>query len=178
MQYLSDSYGHGRVAATCALLALLATLHPASASPREIPNPSPSGITVAGRIMPASRAGAVELTQAALEKLPQYSFTTHAPWTRQAHTYSGVLLRDVLVHLGATGSMLQATALNDYAVDIPLEDARKHDVLLAYRIDGKPIPVRERGPMLVMYPFDQKPELQAKRYYERSIWQLKSITVR
>ena len=39
------------------------------------------------------------------------------------------------------------------------------------------MPVRTRGPLFVIYPFDADPRLQNARFYERSIWQLRSIEV-
>lgn len=134
-------------------------------------------VLVTGKVQAADSANGFVLTAAVLEKLPQHSFSTHAPWTKVSQTYSGVLLRDLMAHLGASGTQLQVAALNDYAITIPLEDAQKFDVLVAYKVDGQLIPVRDRGPLLVMYPFDAKPELQHRRYYERSIWQVKSINV-
>jgi hypothetical protein len=50
-------------------------------------------------------------------------------------------------------------------------------VIVAHRIDGQPIPVRERGPFFVIYPFDQAPELRNARYYQRSIWQLEAVEI-
>ncbi len=140
------------------------------------PGPVPA-VQVSGHVRGVEPGKSLPLTVAMLEELPQYSFTTHAPWTREPHTYQGVLLRDLLAHLGATGTHIRATALNDYAATLPVEDARQYDVIVAYRIDGKLLSVRERGPMMVMYPFDARPELQAKRYYERSIWQIKSLII-
>lgn len=118
----------------------------------------------------------VQLDLAALQRLPQQSFTTNSPWTREAHTYTGPLLRDVLALAGAQNPVtIKATALNDYQISIPAEDAAKLGVIVAHQIDGKAIPVRERGPLFVIYPFDSAAELRSTRYYERSIWQLKSI---
>ncbi len=136
-----------------------------------------SAVLVTGKVHAADSAKGFALTAAVLEKLPQKSFTTNAPWTKAPQTYTGVLLRDLLAHLGASGTQLQATALNDYAATIPVDDARQFDVIVAYKIDGQLIPVRDRGPLLIMYPFDAKPELQNRRYYERAIWQLKSVNV-
>jgi hypothetical protein len=39
------------------------------------------------------------------------------------------------------------------------------------------IPVRTKGPLFIVYPFDSKAELRSATYYERSAWQLKSLTV-
>lgn len=138
--------------------------------------PAPQ-VLVTGNIKAADSAKGFTLTAAVLEKLPQKTFTTNAPWTKAPQTYTGVLLRDVLAHLGSTGTQVQATALNDYAAAIPVEDARQFDVIVAYKIDGQLIPVRDRGPLLIMYPFDDQPELRHRRYYERSIWQLKALRV-
>jgi hypothetical protein len=132
-------------------------------------------LVISGKV--AGPAGGMPLDMAALEALPQHSFTTGTPWSKAPQKFTGPLLRDVLRLAKAHGSSLKAMALNDYQVTIPVEDAQQESVIVALRIDGKPIPVRERGPLFVIYPFDSKPQLQAQRYYERSIWQLKSIEV-
>ena len=140
--------------------------------------PMPAGqpvLVISGKVQ--GPAGGVPLDMAALEALPQHSFTTGTPWSKSPQKFTGPLLRDVLGLAKAHGSILKAVALNDYQVTIPLEDVRDQGVIVALRIDGKPIPVRERGPLFVIYPFDSKPQLQSQRYYERSIWQLKSIRV-
>ena len=46
-----------------------------------------------------------------------------------------------------------------------------------YIMNGLMIPVRTKGPLFIIYPFDAKKQLQHKTYYERSIWQLKAIEV-
>lgn len=126
----------------------------------------------------ASKQRTVHFDRAALEALPQRTFRTNSPWTKQPRAYTGPLLRDVLAAAGAQGTQLHALALNEYQVEIPFDDARRFDVIVAHRIDGKPIPVRKLGPLFVIYPFDETAELRSPRYYERSIWQLKSIAVR
>lgn len=143
---------------------------------QEAPHPAPAAVITTGKA-PVEGGKSVSLTAAMLEQLPQKTITTNAPWTKGPQTYTGVLLRDLLASLGITGTRLQVTALNDYAATIPVEDARRFDVIVAYQINGKPIPVRDRGPLLVMYPFDARPELQNRSYYERAIWQIKSVHV-
>ena len=44
-------------------------------------------------------------------------------------------------------------------------------------LDGTPMPVRDKGPLFAVYPFDAQPELRNAVYYSRSAWQLKSIEV-
>ncbi len=134
-------------------------------------------LTVSGKIGEGGTTREVVLDLAALERLPQRSFSTNTPWTKQAHKYTGPLLRDVLALVNSRGTQIHAIALNEYKITIPVEDARRFDMIVAHRIDDKPIPVRERGPYFVIYPFDTLRELQSADYYNRSIWQLKSILI-
>lgn len=152
-------------------LSLLALAMPAT---RAAAGAFPTILTVQGRVAGGQPH---HFTMPGLDRLPQRRFTTKSPWTQEAHTYQGPLLRDVLDAAGAQGQQLRAAALNDYRVSIPVDDARQHDVIVATRIDGQPIPVRGRGPLFVIYPFDEKPDLRKAAYYERSIWQLRSIDV-
>ena len=62
--------------------------------------------------------------------------------------------------------------MNDYAVDIPIGDARDGGPIIAYEIDGKPMSVREKGPLWIVYPYDSKTEYRTETIYSRSIWQL------
>jgi hypothetical protein len=132
-------------------------------------------LLVTGRV----KSGSVRLSLADLKKLPQHSFVTNTPWTREPHMYAGPLLRDVLVAAGAdlSATTIRAVALNDYQISIPLKDALSHPVIVAHQRDGKPMPVRDRGPLFIIYPFDSDADLQSTRFYQRAIWQLKSIQV-
>ena len=165
-----------------ALSAASAALYPAclwahADKPDKLETPGKPVLLVSGKVGLAKAQAGVALDLAALEGLPQHSFTTHTPWRKEAQKFTGPRLRDVLALVKADGTTLKALALNDYQITIPVDDARKYDVIIAHKINGKPIPVRDRGPLFIIYPFDHLPELQAARYYERSIWQLKSIAV-
>jgi len=132
-------------------------------------------LQVTGRV----KSGSIRLTLADLKKLPQHSFVTNTPWTREPHMYAGPLLRDVLAAAGAdlTATTIRAVALNDYQISIPLSDALSYPVIVAHQRDGKPMPVRDRGPLFIIYPFDSDASLNSTRFYQRAIWQLKSIQV-
>lgn len=121
----------------------------------------------------------VSLRLSDIQALPQHSFQAHTPWYQGATVFSGPLLRDVLAAAGVReGQSLQATALDDYKVNIPWTDAQDHDVIVAHTINGLLLTPRTKGPLFVVYPFDSDPNLQAVKYYERSIWQLKTLDVR
>jgi hypothetical protein len=75
------------------------------------------------------------------------------------------------------GSVIHATALDDYRASIPFSDAQDYDVILAHQMNGETLTPKNKGPLFIVYPYDSKPELQTVRFYERSIWQLKSLQV-
>ena len=66
-----------------------------------------------------------------LENLSQASIRTHTPWTDGVVAFEGPLLRDLLARVGAYGEVLNTTAINDYAVDIPADDAASYRMILA-----------------------------------------------
>ena len=121
---------------------------------------------------------AAEFDLAMLEKMPQHVIVTKVPWHPQPRKFTGVLLRELLAEVGAHGRTLHAIALNDYRVDIPVEDVNTHDVIVAYRIDDRHVTVREKGPLLIMYPFDSTPRLRNPVHFGRAAWQLRLIEVR
>jgi len=132
-------------------------------------------LTVRGALVQAGRDGKADFDMAMLERLPQRSITTETPWHSGARTFQGPLLREVLAAAGARGQTARLVALNDYSVDMPLDDARRYDVIVARQLDGKPMSVREKGPLFVMYPFDSQPQLRNAIYFSRCVWQLRSI---
>jgi hypothetical protein len=121
---------------------------------------------------------ALRVTGEDFRRLPRKEIRTAVPWVEGVRRYEGVLARDLLRELGATGTTVRAKALNDYVVEIPVADFERYDVLVVDRIDGQPVPVRKNGPYLIMYPFDQRPELRGDLHYARCIWQLASLEIR
>ena len=91
--------------------------------------------------------------------------------------FEGVPIASLMAALGAKGSAIRATALNDYAVEIPMEDAVQGRALLAIRMNGEELSPRDKGPIWVIYPYDAGTEFQTEVIYSRSIWQLNRIEV-
>ncbi|WP_373976634.1 molybdopterin-dependent oxidoreductase [Chitinibacter sp. SCUT-21] len=112
-----------------------------------------------------------------LDKLPQKKKTVKTPWYETAQTFEGPLLRDVIKLAGGKGRVMKLQALNDYKIEVPVSDIERYDVILASRLNGKTMSVREKGPLFVMYPFDTQPELRKTDYFSRCAWQLKQITL-
>ena len=156
-------------------LAGLPLLKPRRATALDIAEAQPV-LHLTGRVRSSGPRG-VTFDMPMLERLPQTSFETRTPWYPHANKFTGPLLRDVLAAAGAQGTLVRAVALNDYRVDIPFEDTQRFDVLLARLLDDKPMPVRDKGPLFIIYPFDQHSELRNALYYTRCAWQLKAIEV-
>jgi len=136
-------------------------------------------LSVTGHITVRNGADAAAFDMALLEKLPQFSFHTRTPWYPEPRKFTGVRLRDLLAALGAPArANVSAEALNDYRALIPPEDWADHDVMVAYFLDDAPMLVRDKGPLVIIYPFDAHPKLRTAVRYSRAVWQLKGIDVR
>jgi hypothetical protein len=134
-------------------------------------------LTIQGKVGETNSPKGASFDMAMLKGLPQKTFTTHTPWDKTPTKFQGPLLRDVLAAAKASGTTIKAVALNDYKTNIPLDDAAKFDVIVAHSMNGQDIPVRTKGPLFIVYPFDSKPELAATTYYERSAWQLQRMDI-
>lgn len=113
-----------------------------------------------------------------LDSLAQTKIITGTPWTDGVSEFQGPLLRDLLELVGATGTELHATALNNYEITIPMADVVSYPVIVASKMDGKRLSIRSKGPLWVIYPWNNHNELKTETYYQRSIWQLRSLSVR
>ena len=143
--------------------------------------PRAAVLTITGPNLRApAQGGRFAFDLGALQALAQRKIVATTPWYKDPVEFGGPLLRDVLQAGGvppeAQGT-LRCTALNDYRVEIPLDDAHRFDVVVAHLLNGKPMSVREKGPLFVIYPFDEQPQLRTTVYYSRCIWQLKAIAL-
>ena len=100
------------------------------------------------------------------------------PWTTGTTKFEGPLVRDVMKRVGATGSLVKATAINDYSVEIPLSDFEAYPVILAMKMNGEALRARSKGPLWVIYPWSEHSRLRTEEIYARSIWQVKEMVVK
>ena len=127
-------------------------------------------------IHPARGMPPIELTDADLMAMAQTSFVTSTLWTAERHSFSGPSLHRVLAQVGAEPSApVRLVAANDYAVTLDPERIGEQYPIIANRLDGAPFSIREKGPLWVMFPFDQEPEFKTELHYSLSVWQLTDI---
>ena len=117
----------------------------------------------------------VELTLEGLDALDQQSFETTTIWTEGTVTFSGVSLRALLKHLNVEGAAIELVALNDYAITIPISDLEDEVPIIATRMNGKTMSVRDKGPYWLVYPYDADRKYRTETVYSRSIWQLNRL---
>ena len=112
-----------------------------------------------------------------LEKLPMTSFVTATPWTEKTHRWEGVLMSDFLRHIGAGSQSFRASALDDYYVQVEGIDFNKYPIILALKRDGKKMRVRDKGPIWLMFPWDDYPKIHNETNVAFSVWQLSEIRI-
>lgn len=134
-------------------------------------------LSVSGEIGAKNADGLARFDRSMLEAMPVSAIRTSTIWTNGIQEFQGVSLKTLLERLGVDRGMLQAKAINDYAVDIPVSDAVEDGPIIAYNLKGRPMSIRDKGPLWIVYPYDAKPEYQTEVIYSRSIWQLDRIVV-
>lgn len=154
----------------------------ANAWANDIPDtlPQPTGkvlLRITGNIERTNGGGEARFDRAMIHALPANTLATTTVVTDGVKQFKGVLMRDLLAVVGATGTVVTASALNDYVVDIPMTDFEEFDVLLAFQMDGKQLTRRDKGPFWIVYPRDNFKVLQDIRYDSLWVWQLNHLDV-
>lgn len=117
----------------------------------------------------------IQLTLSELETIDASTVETRTPWHKGKIRFSGVSGAALLKYLGTTATEVDAVALNDYKVTLPVSDLLDTGLIFATRKNGELMSIREKGPIFIIYPFDANPSLDNEVIYGRSIWQLKAL---
>ncbi|HEX2136428.1 MAG TPA: molybdopterin-dependent oxidoreductase [Microvirga sp.] len=162
-----------------ATLLAIAGLVVATAATAQTAGPSTGDpiLTISGKIGAAGE-GTAQFDRASLEALGTVAVETKTPWHNGTVRFEGVPLAKLMAHVQANGQRVVAMALNDYTTEIPVEDFTKYNVILALKRDGEYMPVRDKGPLFIVYPYDSDPELRSQKYYSRSAWQVARLIVK
>ncbi|WP_417211456.1 molybdopterin-dependent oxidoreductase [Antarctobacter sp.] len=157
------------------LVFLLSALWSLPSLALDVPRGSPI-LTVSGEIDVTNADSRAIFDRAMLEALDWQQIETYTPFTEGLQHFAGPTLASLLEALGVDGGRLLATALNDFTIDIPVSDARLHNVLLALDHNGQAMRPRAKGPIWVIYPSDS-PDVIDDEHGSRMIWQLNRIQV-
>jgi hypothetical protein len=150
---------------------------PASAAQLAPPEGKPV-LIVEGDIGVTNTPGQAVFDLTMLEELGTVSITTTTPWYSDPVTFEGVPMARLMEAVEADGTKVMAVALNDYSTEIPISDFQDYGAILALKRDGQYMPIRDKGPLFIVYPYDAHSELHSQKFYGRSVWQLARLVVR
>lgn len=87
-----------------------------------------------------------------LFELSKQEFDATTPWISEKHLFRGVTLYDLIKKYSKTQPRaLRLTALNGYVIEMPKKEWTDYHVLMATQVDGEPIPIRDKGPITIVY---------------------------
>ncbi|WP_150525853.1 oxidoreductase [Roseibium sediminis] len=118
-----------------------------------------------------------EFNRSGLSSLDQVTIETSTPWISGRTRFEGPLLLDVLDLTGGCGEELEVIALNGFRARIPVSDIHNYKPILALKENGRFMKVRNRGPLFIVFPFDDYPSINNEIYFSRSVWQVREIHV-
>lgn len=125
-------------------------------------------LTVAGK--------SVEISLADIEKLPMAQTTLTTNWGVNG-TWQGVLLADVLDANGlGKADEVHLLAMDDYAIDIKVQEIRSEKAFLATRFNGKPIEPDDKGPLMLLWPGNAEAVLNGTASVANWIWSIVEIS--
>ena len=153
----------------CSLLAIVFAQVPCVAIAQDA-----SSLQIVGS---TSEAAPIQLSLEDLDELAQISFATSTIWTDEVATFSGVSLKELLEKLNISGPAIELIALNEYSITIPTGELDTPLPIIATRMNGQQMSIRDKGPFWLVYDYDSDAKFQNETIYSRSIWQLNRIKV-
>jgi hypothetical protein len=111
-------------------------------------------LTLSGAIGTHDRGRTLALDIASLRRMHTVELVVRDPFLKRRATFTGVPVSDLLAVAKVSGSAtgVHMTALDDYQVDFKLRDVKASRMLLATRLDGKPMPINNMGPIRIVFP--------------------------
>ena len=155
-----------RLAVCAAAVGLLAFAAPAEAED--------TILTITGNLADGKE---INLTLSDIEALGSARIVTTTPWHDGKVTFEGVPMSRLMESVEAHGTTAYVLALNNYSTEIPLSDFDQFGAIMAYKMDGAYMEVADKGPLFIIYPYDDVAELKSEVYYSRSAWQVRSIEI-
>jgi hypothetical protein len=134
----------------------------------------PLALRIKGKI----RGGDVSLDQEQLAAIGKEQIETRTPWTEGIVRFSGVPFKTLAASLGFEGDEVVLRALNDYSVRTTVATLVQKEALVAFEISGHVIPIRQKGPYWVVFPWSQRDDLDEPSTHSLSVWQLQSVDIR
>lgn len=184
LTWIDTDRGHcetlgAKIVKSTAIVALMLVLIAFGANATSLPQPTGDVVlTVSGNITNTNVGNEAHFDRQMLDDLGRTTIETHTSWTDGLTSFQGVLGSRVLEAVGANGSEVVGTALDEYNSVIPISDFVDYSVLLATTMNGKDFTRRDWGPMWIMYPWDDFDELRVENKFALAVWQLTRLEIR
>lgn len=136
----------------------------------------PVVLRVEGNVTTANVETATVFDLAMLKSLGTLTFSSETEWTEGTPTFTGVPLKALIEKVGASGTEILAMAADGYAISIPFADIDHYTILLVYAIDGMELDPTDKGPLWVMYRWDQMSPKEIEDKSPNAVWQLEQLT--
>ena len=68
-------------------------------------------------------------------------------------------------------------ALNDYSASVTIENIMKYEPIIAYKMNGKKMKVRNKGPYWLVFNLDKFPEIDNTTFHSQMVWQIGKIMI-
>ncbi len=125
-----------------------------------------------------SHDGAVGYDAAMLDSLPQIEITI--PYGTEDNlrdiTFSGPLLSDIMIMVGAEGKTAIPMAMDGYRAEISWQNISAYRPILATHADGAPMGIGGYGPTMIVFPPTENEDI-ADEQAGQQVWALAYISV-
>jgi hypothetical protein len=121
-----------------------------------------------------------KFSEAEFLALANSTITTTTAWTPKS-SFTGPELSAVLKAAGALPSKANVAhmyAIDSYEFDIPLEHLPKYKPVLAHTQNGKRLDLPTKGPIFLIYPRDNYPEMKTMQGQAGYVWMVCKIELR
>lgn len=98
-----------------------------------------------------------QLSVLQIEAIGTHEVEAYNPYEKRSDRYTGVWLKDLVTHLGASSTQQVTTsAIDDYVVTFKAFEWQQQRILIATRVNGQYIGFAQKGPLRIVYPdFDR-----------------------
>ncbi|PID60657.1 MAG: hypothetical protein CSB44_09770 [Gammaproteobacteria bacterium] len=146
--------------------------------------PAPEGevlLELSGNLnLPNVEGNEVWLDRRTLENFPRVKVSYTSFVSGKRSLFEGLLLKDLLDAVGSDSDEILAYAADDYHATLMLSavDLARYPVIIAYREDDRDLTLRSLGPLRIIFPFDDFPELVNEANRAATVWQLTRLELR
>lgn len=123
-----------------------------------------------------SKGKSTRLTLSDIERLPMKQTTLETKWGMNG-TFQGVLLSDLMAtyHFDKDAKHIVFHTTDNYAAGLSRTEFNSSPAFLATRLNGQPIPLNNKGPLILLWPAKAEAVLQGKSLLSSWVWSISEI---